>query len=140
MFILLLFTLPEFSMIFWSNSLNSLAWLWNFLREASKSFFHLLIVVSILLFFNQADEVGIPSAVDVEDCVVATVVVVPLGKLMVLAGVCKVVCEVGLNWDVMDDDVEVRKKADVDCGIIEGGFVADIDVAVVEAITYNIIT
>ena len=94
-------------------------------------------MVSILLFFNQADEVGMPSAVEVEGCVVATVVVVPLGKLMVLAGVCKV----GLNWDVMDDDVEVRKNpADVDCGIIAGGFVAGIDVAVVEAITYNIIT
>jgi hypothetical protein len=50
-------------------------------------------MVSMLLFFNQADEVGMLSVVDVEDCVVATLVVVTLGKLVVLADVCKV----GLN-------------------------------------------
>jgi hypothetical protein len=51
-------------------------------------------MVSILLFFNQADEVDI-SVVDVEDCVVVPTVVVaivavPVGKFMVLD-------DVGLN-------------------------------------------
>ena len=80
-----------------------------------------------MLFFSQAEEVDMLS---VDDCAVApTVVDVPVGKLMVLDDVCKV----ALNWDDVDD-VVWKNPADVDCGIIEGGFVIDIDGGFIEAV------